>query len=275
MPSKEQIYNAKLSALLKDADNLSSSSVKRIADILQKAQKETAALIATTEWQAFRIPQYQAALDRIFAEVAKEYSDYFRKALSDSYFAGADMIDLPLASIGIKFVAPDIALSTLQILQGYSADLITNLSAQAIQQINGEIIQGILGGKTPFKVMQAIGRNLTSPSVFASIMTRAETITRTEMARVYSLSSQARMESFLKTDIAKTIEWNKKWIASGAKKPRKWHKRLHGVTIPIKQNFQGLKQPIPYPHAPGLPAFEVINCGCVHVLDTNWDKLAG
>ena len=65
------------------------------------------------------------------------------------------------------------------------------------------------------------------------------------------------------------LELEKTWIHSRApKEPRPAHKKLHGWTVPYKENFTiinketGETYEVPYPHHDSLPAGEVINCMC-------------
>jgi hypothetical protein len=165
------------------------------------------------------------------------------------------MVDSPLQFVGVRVAAPELGRSVLEILQGYSADLIKGLSADAIKKINSEIAMGVMGGKPIQEVVKAVGRNLYDPSVFKTIASRAETITRTEMGHVHSAARQARIEQVVESN---DVKWMKKWISSGKARPRAHHAALDGVTIPVDEMFLGY---IDYPHAPGLPAEEVVNCG--------------
>jgi len=256
MTEREAAYNAKLQDLIGKVGNLTEAEVKRVQVLLERSRKEVGSRIAETEWQAHFLPQLQSAVKRAIEGYRLQYADLLQKALLNMWNAGIDQVDWPINYVGIGAHAPEISRSALDIMQGYSADLVTNVSKDLVGRINGELTLGILGGKTPFEVMKAIGRNLDDPSVFRSIAVRAETITRTEMARVNSAARQARMSAVVKADPGRG--WLKKWISSGKFHPRPTHLALNGTTVSVTRDFPGH---IPYPHAPGLPASEVINCG--------------
>jgi len=241
-----------------------------VSGLLSDARKEVASLIASTEWEAYRITEYKAAVDRITEAFAKSYGGMLSESLGIVWDAGADVVAMPLGAAGISIAAPEISMTALEIMQGYSADLVTNIADDLRKRINAEISMGVIGGKTPFQVMTAIGRNLSDPSVFKTISTRAETIQRTEMARVFSNARESRMKAIENTE--PKIRLMKKWIHSGKANYRAWHKKLNGVEVARNKNFPG---GIPYPHAPVLAAKDVVNCGCVHVLSSpDWGKLS-
>jgi len=78
------------------------------------------------------------------------------------------------------------------------------------------------------------------------------------MARVHSSAREARIKATVEAGTDPEMTWQKKWISSGKAKPRDHHEGLDGVVIDVDEDFLGY---IPYPHAPGLPADEVVNCG--------------
>lgn len=203
----------------------------------------------------YYLPRMREAVERAVEGFKLRYQSETKKDLDNAWKAGIDMVDSSLQYVGVALAVPELSRSALEILQGYSADLIKGLSADTIKKINNEIAMGVMGGKSIQEVMKAVGRNLDDPSIFGTIASRAETITRTEMGHVHSAARQARIEQVVKEG---DVRWEKKWISSGKAKPRPHHAALNGVTIPVDDLFLGY---IPYPHAPGLPAGEVVNCG--------------
>ncbi|MHC1726506.1 MAG: phage minor head protein [Syntrophobacteraceae bacterium] len=269
MTRREAAYNRKVQQLIDSVGKLDDEAVARCFALLEAARKEIAARIAVTEWQAYSLPQLKDAVSMAMQGFALQYKDLLDKAGSNAWNAGLDLIDWPLHYAGIRVAAPEISRTALEIIQGYSADLVSGLTADAIKSINIELAQGILGQKTTWQVMQGIGANLDDKSVFKNIATRAEAIARTELARINSAAREARLEAVVASDPKRA--WQKKWISSGKFRPRINHLALNGKIVPVKDNFPG---GLPYPHAPGLPAGEVVNCGCTHVLTlSGWEKM--
>lgn len=268
MNSRAKAYNAKLEALIQSTGHLTDLEIKRVLDLLAASRTEVAAQIAQTEWQAYRLPELKRAIDAAIDTFQRQYGQTQSGILNNMWEAGIDMIDGPLRTAGVASMLPELSRTTLEIVQGNNLDLIGGLTGDLRKKISTEITNGLLGAKSPYQVMQAIGKNLTDPGVYKSIADRAETITRTEMGRVHSLSRQARMEDTIAAN--PDIVWKKEWHASGKAHPRRWHAQLNGSIEPLDVLWQGF---IPYPHAPGLPASEVVNCGCFHTLVTDWDSL--
>ena len=256
MTNKEKQYNKKLQELIDGVGKLQDKEVAKVLAMLEQARLDVAARIASTEWDAYYIPQLRASVDRAIETFRQRYMGEQQGALNNMWNAGIDQVDSPLQYVGIRLAAPEISRVALEIAQGYSADLVNGLSADALKQVNGNIISGIMGQKTPFDVMKEIGRSLDEKSTFASIAHRAEAITRTEMAKVNTLSREARIQGTVANN--PDLPWKKKWISSGKARPRPHHAALNGVMVDIAEKFPG---GIPYPHAPGLPAAEVVNCG--------------
>jgi hypothetical protein len=253
---RETAYAIKMQELIDKVGNLEENEVKRALALLEALRKEVASTVADSEWKVYFLPRMKEAVNGAVAKMQLQYRKLMETGSVNLWNAGIDQVDWPLNYVGIRITAPEIARSTLEILQGFSADLITNLTEDAAAKINAEITMGLLGGKSPWDVMQTVGRNLTDPGVFRNIAVRAETITRTEMARVNSMARQARQEAVVEANSKE--RWLKKWISSGKFHPRPHHAALNGTTVAFDKDFPG---GIPYPHAPGLPAAESINCG--------------
>jgi len=261
-------YDAKLEALIAATGRLRDREIEKVVALLASSRTEVAARIAETEWQAYRLPELQRAINAGIDHFSAAYGQTQNGILANMWEAGIDMIDGPLRVAGIESMLPELSRTTLEIMQGYSLDLIGGVSSDLKKKINSELTNGLLGAKTPHQVMEAIGKNLKDPGVYRSIAERAETITRTEMGRVHSLSRQARLEATVANN--PELPWKKKWYASGKAHPRIWHAKLNGSEEALDVLWYGF---IPYPHAPGLPAKEVVNCGCFHTLETDWDNL--
>lgn len=272
MPSSRvKAYNAKLEALIASTGKLQDHEVKRVLALLSSSRTEVAARIAETDWQVYRLQELKRAIDSAIDHFEGQYGQIQTGILSNMWEAGIDMIDGPLRVAGIEAMLPELSRTTLEIMQGYSQDLIGGLTGDMRKKISAELTNGLLGAKSQHQVMLAIGKNLDDPGVYRSIAERAEAITRTEMGRVHSLSRQARIEATVANN--PEIAWLKQWHASGKAHPRRWHAQLGGTPpVPLDVLWQGF---IPYPHAPGLPAKEVVNCGCFHTLETDWDSLPG
>ena len=257
MTSRERAYNRKLKELISKVGKLEDREVKKVMEILEASRKEVAAAVVSTEWQAHHITQLKEAIELAIEGFKQQYTAGHNEALSNMWNAGIDTIDSPLQYAGINLMAPEIPRVALEILQGYSTDLISGLSGDTLKKISNEITLGIIGQKSPYEVMKTIGRSLDEKGIYKSTFHRAEAITRTEMARIHSSAKEARIQSLTEGRTDPSIHMMKKWLSSGKAHPRENH-LIDGELAEIDDNFSN---GILYPHAPGLPAKEVVNCG--------------
>lgn len=264
----KRAYDRKLKELMAGVGKLKNEEVRRVMVLLEDLHREIASRVAVSEWDAHHLIEMKRTIAAAVKAFRARYTAASESALASMWEAGMESVDLPLTVAGVSIAAPTIPRAALEIMQDYSADLIRGLTADALKQVNNEITLGVLGGKTPYQAMEAIGRTIDAGR-FKSLSYRAEMITRTEMARVNSAAREARMQAVAgKTD--PPMRYMKKWVSSGKRHPRPHHARLDGTVIGLDEKFLGR---IPYPHAPGLPASETINCGCTHVLySPDWRK---
>lgn len=271
MTRRQKAYERRMQKLIDGVGRLSDVEVARVMKLLESARTEVAARVAATAWQAQHIPQLKEAVAGAIKGFKRQYLAGQTDALANVWNAGIDVVDAPLAAAGIRGLAPELSRTALEILQGYSADFIDGLSAEALKKLNNAITMGIMGQQTPHQVMQQVSLNLGDTGILGQISRRAETITRTEMGRVHSAAREARMKGVAEAGTDPAIKLQKQWIDSGKAHPREDHAALDGVVVDLDEDFPGGR---PYPHAPGLPAEEVINCGCTHVLvSKDWDEL--
>jgi hypothetical protein len=271
MNKKEIAFQKKVAALIAQAERLGDAEVKKVIRLLAETRTEVAARVATTDWQAYYLPQLKAAVERALQEFGRRYGTELRDAQGEFWQAGVDMVDLPLRTVGIAVALPAIDTTALAIMQGYGADLVGGIARDAALRINTELTMGIMGTKSPYEVMQAVGRNLKDPSVFKSIAARAETITRTECGRVLEAASQARL-----AEAAKVVPGlMKQWRHGGSRLPRITHLAAEGQVRPVDQPFAVGGERLMYPRDPAGSAKNTVNCSCYTVpYHESWDEAA-
>lgn len=256
--TKEQQFQRKVKQLIRNAERLEDAEVKKVIRLLNTARRDVAATVASTEWQAYHLPQMKAAIERAMQEFGSQYGVDLRDAQRSFWEQGVDRVDLPIRQVGIYAAIPEIDTTALAILQGYSTDLVDGLSRDALRRINQELTLGIMGQRSPYEVMQAIGRNLRDPSVFRSIAHRAETITRTEAGRVLEAAGQARLESAIRVVPGLMKEW---YYGHSPKMPRLDHMIAHGQKRKVDEPFNVGGEELMYPKDPRGSAKNTVNCG--------------
>ena len=254
--AKEKAFQRKVKELVKKSGNMEDAAVKRAIKLLANARKEVAATVASTEWQAYRLPELRGAIERTMQDFGTRYGIDLRDAQMEFWNHGIDMVDLPLRQVGIYAVVPEIDMTALAIMQDFSTDLVVNLGKSASRKITQEMSMGIIGQKSPFDVMQAVGRNLKDKSIFKSIAARAETITRNECGRVLEIASQARRERA--AEVVPGL--GKEWKHGRSKVPRLSHLAADGQKRKANEDFDIGGVALSYPRDPKGSAKDTINC---------------
>jgi len=255
---KEKIFARKVRELIRRADRLEEAEVKKVIRLLNSARKEVAAAVASTDWQAYHLPELKGAIERAMQIFGDRYGMDLREAQASFWDQGLDRVDLPLREVGVAQAIPGIDTTMLSILQGHSSDLVEGLTRDAIKKINSEITMGLIGQKSPYEVMGAVGRNLKDKSVFRTIAKRAETIVRTEAGRVLEAASQARMEAAGNVVPGLQKQWH---YGHTAKMPRLDHMAADGQIRDVDKPFDVGGEKLMYPKDPAGSAGNTINCG--------------
>jgi hypothetical protein len=189
----------------------------------------------------------------------KEKAELEAAGLLERYWGmGQNLVDAGLGASQIQVGGFGLSASALDAMKEFTFNRIKGLSADAMTRIETELHLGVLGQKTPQEVAKAIGMNLKDPSIFKNITTRAETITETEMGRVFSQAAQYRME-----EAAGQVEGlQKEWRHVGHPKvPRAAHLAANGQKVDVDKPFIIGGIPMMFPRDPQAPLSEIINCG--------------
>jgi hypothetical protein len=267
---KEIAFRKKCDELVRQAGRMEGAAVKRTIQLLADARKTVAAEIASTPWEAYHLPQMKGAIQRAMEEFGMKYKVALGDAQTDFWELGKNRVDLPLRTVGITIAIPEIDITALSIMQDFSADLVKGLAADASKRISQEISMGLMGQKTPYEVMKAVGTNLKDPSVFKSIAARAETITRNEAGRVLEMAAQARAEKAAEVVPGLMKEWRH---GAGAMAPRMSHLAADGQVRKVNEPFDVGGEKLMYPRDPAGSPGNTINCGCYTVpYHPDWDE---
>jgi len=258
-----QIQGA-IKKILKDKDAGLKTGTQAMLSILEELQSKVIDELGRASLESFDYFRLKQMLPTIAAQIKnfKEKAELEAAGLLEKYWGmGQDLVDAQLGAAGI-YTGFTLSTSSLDVLKDFTFHKIESLSTAAWDNIRSELSLGVMGQKTPQEVAGAIGKNLTDPSIFKNIATRAEVITETEMGRTFSQASQLRMEQ-----AAQHVEgMEKMWVHAGHPKvPRPGHVAAHGQHVPVDQPFIVDGVPMMFPRDPGAPLKEVINCGCDHV----------
>jgi len=275
---KEIQFRSKINKLLKDADKLDAQALRRTNQLLFDMKKRINARLANEAlegWDLTHLPRLKIAMNQVVSEFQRQYNNALNSFTTEAFEKGIELVDEPMRIAYETFALPELSRQTLGIMQGYSADLVVGVSNDVRRWINSELTLGITGEKSPFQIMQGIGKKVKGyawekGTPMDKAMRRAEVITRTEISRVLNLSTWKRQEQLSEN----YPETKKYWIQFPSKYPRDVHRSVMNATnpasggtpIPINQDYIVGTERAKAPHDPRLSAKNVIQCGCRSVI---------
>lgn len=231
-------------------------------------QINTTLAATPTDYQAWQLPQLQQAINQATNELAELSTGRLSQGAGQMRQAGIDLLDAPIAAGGINIsaVLPEIDTQQLLTMRAFMTDRIKDVSLKLANSINSELGLVAIGAKTPGEAITNIAALLDSSR------SRAITITRTELGRVFSVASQERFEQA--SEILPGLK--KQWRRSGKIHSRFHHDAADGQIQDVDKPFKlypktGMIK-LMYPRDPAASAGETINCGCDSIpYMENWD----
>jgi len=221
-----------------------------------------------------RLRSLTDALGGLTEAWAREVTTVVQMAQSDAVAIGQELVDSRLITAGVDILAPDVSLELMQVLKDFSADKIKGLSADLLNRVNQQLRLGAMGQISVEDMIRGVA-DIVPPlregdadetARQKAIESRAETIVITEVGRVHSMASWARLQQAL---IARP-DLMKEWRHSGLQlNPRSGHQAINGVRVPANTPFRvapivgGASEPMQYPHDPSASARNTVRCKCV------------
>jgi len=258
-----KIIKTEMKRILKEKNRSIAAGKEAIASIMTDLHGQVVNALgraALGSWDSYYLTELQRALEEQMAAYGVKAKAGLSGLLDDMWSAGTGMVDSAL-TLGGMYTGFRISTSSLDALKNYSNGYLEKLFGDTWHSMKAEINLGILGAQTPQQVAQAIGLSIDE-GVFKNALLRGETITQTEMGRIFSTATQARM-----SDAAAYVPGlEKQWIHAGhPKAPRIMHIAADGQHVPVDQPFIVGAVTMMYPRDPKAPIAEVIHCGCDHV----------
>ncbi len=265
--SRNQAYAQQLDALTRQAEELSAEGRRRVLELLRHVHAQVLADIAQTpggSYSAARLQMLKAQVDRNLENFGAKASADVAVLEAKTYRQIAVQIDTTVAAgTGGVLVQPVIDRAALQVVQGYTADLISGLSRDASAKINAAIQRGYLGGTDLQQTVEAIGRALDDgkfSGLFSQIGERAMTIATNEIGRVNSLASISRIQALKEHHPG----LGKRWLhIPVARVPRISHLIADGQVRKPDEPFLVEGEELMYPRDPSGSAENTINCHCL------------
>lgn len=130
--------------------------------------------------------------------------------------------------------------------------------ADVVWDIQKEIKQGLTQGSTYKQMSDRLKKELEIST------SKANTIIRTESARVHAKAKEESLDSIAKEG----VQMVKTWLSSQDERVRSSHSDMNGVTVPYDEDFElpgGYRAKGPMDDR--LPPEEVINCRCLMTIE--------
>jgi len=280
MPTPKELYVQQLDAIAKRFASVDAQVSRRSLTLLQELRRQIAAevLIAGTDFEQFRLAQMSANIDKLVADFERQLLVDVQTATQTAIEMGSATITEPLQVIGVEGAFFQVSPAQVNTLLDFSAELVKDIGTGLKSAINVQVRNAALGQTTPFHAMKNITDKMglagvrTGKDVTTGVAARAETVLRTELQRVFNVSSHAQQQATAK----QVPGLLKRWIATSDSRTRKGHLRIHNETrvkpIPIDKPFivydidakgrvKG-KAELMYPLDPSAPPQYTINCRC-------------
>lgn len=253
-----------LQQIIRQKDRWLITGPEKVIKLLRELRKQVLDEIgraAISGWQQHQLKETLAAIERAADDYTRRIQAELGIDLRKFWDLGQESVYKPLNAGGV-YTGFNISRETLNVLSDFTYHKIAGVTGAAFDKIKAELTLGVLGGKTPQQVAEAVGAQLNGPSIFASIEARAETIAKTELGRVYSMAAEQRRQQA--ADYVDGLV--KIWDHAGHPRNPRWsHLAVHGQEVPVGEPFKlrdenGYR--LMYPHDPNAHISEVINCGC-------------
>jgi len=261
---KKKAFDQEVKAVLKGKTRIQANTRDEIVRLLKVAQAQIIVTLQNqpTDYQRWSLPDLQFEINRMLKEFGEAGANAIGSAAGESWQAGLDLMDKPLAAASIVAALPHLDAGQLNAMRAFMTDRIKDIGVQGANKINSELGLVIIGAQSPGDAISRVKDILGDPS-----KKRATTIVRTELGRVFSKASHDRMQQASKAG----LPLQKQWLRSGKLHPRLNHNIAHGQTVPVNEPFLipaskgGNAIRMMYPHDPAAPASETINCGCASI----------
>ena len=275
MPTPKQQYINELNTISERFGSLEDTTIKRMLTMVKELRAQIAVELGTgTDFDQFKAAQQTAALNALVTNFQAQLQDEVAAAVNDAYEFGGQSVAEPFIALGITdvFFRPNPA--QLNVLLDFSARTIDKIGNDLRGEIDQQIRLAALGQKNITQTMKdittaLIGAGKARVGIWkdrhdpvGGIAARSETILRTELQRVFNLSTFSQQQASAERIPGLT----KSWMATGDIRTRPSHLRAHvtykNKPIPINEPFIVGGHKLMYPGDPRGPPEETINCRC-------------
>lgn len=255
-PDEKRAYAKAQRIAVAERKKLMEATRKDLVALLKEAREKTVLVLAgaPSEYQQWQATALQSEIDRVLVDLGRKSGDIAAAAAGKAWAGGLNVVDAPLAAIGIVPGYTHLDTNQLLAMRSFMVDRIADISTVAASTIKRSLGLAMMGSNTIPETIAAVTTALGDIS-----SNRATTIVRTELGRVWSVAADERAKQANEAG----IKMDKIWRRSGKLYPRLAHNLADGRRIPIDEAFTINGHKMRFPHDPKAPASETINCGCI------------
>ena len=213
-------------------------------------------------FRTFFLRELQQSVDQKIDVLNERLNQEILPKIKGALETGRLSIQEPMAVLGVNVPLIHLSQNLVDVVQGFTADLITRISNETKARVRADIASSILRGDSILDAARRIGRSLNAPATtFGAVSNRAETIARTEVLRAYSISQAASLRQI--ADYVPNLK--KQWLATLDDRVRPTHRQANGQIRDWDEPFAGDGEDLMYPRDPGGSPENTINCRCMSV----------
>lgn len=252
--------------MLRARTQLQRETRAQIVTLMQRALQEIKVTLASapSDYQRWSLPQLERDIRQILSEMQSGASSALRSSANSAWQSGQELVTAPLEAGGLSIVAnlPEIDPQQLNAIRTFMVSRMADITERTASAIVSELGLVIIGAQSPSDAIAAIADRLDDRS-------RATTVVRTEIGRVFSVAANERMQQA--RELVPGIQ--KQWRRSGKIHSRLNHDAIDGQIRDVDQPFTlGNGIEIMFPRDPSAPPSETINCGCESLpYMSSWD----
>jgi uncharacterized protein with gpF-like domain len=259
-------FDRKVKEIIEKIFRQERETLETARQLLEQTRSDIVARISEggrTEFDAFWLRQVRVAIEARIERLNQDLQVRLNADTNKMFDLGNELVNEPVrAVLGVNPIL-GVSREVAQVAASFSASLIKDLTSSAQSAIDGVLRRAALGGLKVQEAIAQIGTSLDTSKTFSSIAARAETIFRTEVLRIQSIATQARMQS--NAEAMRRAGWalKKKWLATIDLRVRASHLAANGQIREQDEPFLVAGEELMYPRDPSGSAGETINCRCV------------
>lgn len=232
-----------------------------LAEIVRQLQAAERTVIAQlsakpSESAQRRLRQLQLELEHTLEDFRSATTTAAKAGADTAWQAGIRSISAPFDAAGVAIAGLRIDAGALMASKQFLTDRIEQLSVRALNQLNGALMQHLVGAVPLSDTITRVQRILGGAP-----RSRAMTVAYTEIGRAHSISQHEALQAAGHV----VPHLRKRWLKSGKIHPRLSHVAANGQIRRYDEPYLVDGEKLRFPRDPDGSAGNTINCGCLSI----------